>query len=64
MNIINERIEIIRNAFPEAIVDGRVDFDTLRILLGDNLELSNEKDRSNASVFLCLIIFLMMDFIT
>ena len=43
MNIINERIEIIRNAFPEAIVDGRVDFDTLRILLGDNLELSNEK---------------------
>lgn len=37
------RIRELQRLFPEAVVDGRVDFDTLRQLLGDSVEESPEK---------------------
>ena len=42
-DLIAENIEHLKTLFPEALVDGRIDFAVLRQLLGDELEEVDEK---------------------
>lgn len=39
----SQNIEKIMNIFPEIITEGKIDFDKLRILLGEAIDESNEK---------------------
>lgn len=43
MNIIDKNIEYIKEIYPEVFIEGKIDFDKLRLALGDNIEESNEK---------------------
>ncbi|MCL4449085.1 MAG: site-specific DNA-methyltransferase [Actinobacteria bacterium] len=43
MDMTNDRIEALRSAFPEAIHDGKVDFDYLRSVLGEWIEPEKER---------------------
>ena len=42
LHLVDNNIAHLRDLFPEAFVDGRLDFDTLRHLLGDELEDAQE----------------------
>lgn len=42
-NIVMENIAALKTLFPEIVADGRVDFDVLRQLLGDEVEDDNER---------------------
>ena len=43
MDLINERIENLKELFPSIVTEGKVDFDMLRMLLGDEVESAREK---------------------
>ena len=43
LNISKLNLDKIKSIFPEAIVDGKIDFDRLRLLLGDDLDSSEER---------------------
>ena len=43
MNLTDNNIEILKELFPNCVVEGRIDFDALRILLGDEVDDRNEK---------------------
>ena len=43
MNLLNENIEKLKAIFPEIVADGKIDFDMLKILLGEEVDASNEK---------------------
>ena len=43
MDTIHESIEKVKELFPSAITEGKIDFDVLRILLGGEVESSKEK---------------------
>ena len=43
LNIIKENIEELKKLFPECVTDGKIDFDTLRLMLGDSVDIDNEK---------------------
>jgi len=40
---IHDRIEELKRLFPEAVAEGRLDYDTLMALLGDEFDNENEK---------------------
>ena len=42
-DLVVENIERLKSLFPEALIDGRINFDVLREVLGDELEESDEK---------------------
>ena len=43
MNLLNENIEKLKALFPEIVTDGKIDFDMLKTLLGEEVDASNEK---------------------
>ncbi len=43
MNLLNENIEKLKAIFPEIVADGKIDFDMLKTLLGEEVDASNEK---------------------
>ena len=43
LDIVNENLEVLKTAFPEAFTEGGVNFDTLRQLLGDEVDEGEEK---------------------
>ena len=43
MNLLNENIEKLKTLFPEIVTDGKIDFDMLKTLLGEEVDASNEK---------------------
>lgn len=43
LNIIDQNIEALRQLFPEAFTEGKIDFDVLRQLLGDAIDDNEEK---------------------
>lgn len=43
MNMVDTNVERLKELFPECVCDGKIDFDALRTLLGDNIEVSNER---------------------
>lgn len=43
MDLEKVNIERLKEIFPECVTDGKVDFDTLRTILGDDVETSGEK---------------------
>lgn len=42
-NILEDNIKVIKDHFPSAISDGKIDFETLKVLLGDEIENSKER---------------------
>jgi adenine-specific DNA-methyltransferase len=38
LNIISEQVEMIRRLFPEVVVENKIDFEKLRVILGDDVE--------------------------
>ena len=42
-DVVVENIEHLRNLFPEAFTEGKIDFEVLKQLLGDNVDDSDEK---------------------
>ena len=42
-NILEERIENLRRIVPEAFSEGKVDFEKLRVILGDIVDTRPEK---------------------
>ena len=43
MNIELDNIEKLKELFPNAISEGKIDFDALRTILGDEVNISKEK---------------------
>lgn len=43
LDLIQTNVELIKKMFPNVVTDGKIDFDMLRNLLGDNIETSSEK---------------------
>lgn len=43
MNLIKNNIEDLRKIFPEVFIEGKIDFDKLRLLLGNNIEENDER---------------------
>lgn len=43
INIMNQNIEAVKSLFPEAVSEGKIDFDTLKSLLGDFVSSSSER---------------------
>jgi hypothetical protein len=43
MNVVDENIEVLKKAFPEAFTEDGIDFEVLRQLLGDNVAEGEEK---------------------
>lgn len=43
MNLLNGNIEKLKALFPEIVTDGKIDFDMLKTLLGEEVDASNEK---------------------
>lgn len=43
LDIVNENLEVLKAAFPEAFTEGGINFDTLRQLLGDEVDDGEEK---------------------
>ena len=41
-NIVEENIEKLKQIFPDIIRDGKIDFDTLKTVLGEEIETNNE----------------------
>lgn len=42
-NLIDNNIDLVKKIFPEAITGNKIDFDKLRLVLGDDIDTSNEK---------------------
>lgn len=45
LDLTKENIEKIKKLFPNIVTDGKIDFDQLRLILGDEIDNSNEKYR-------------------
>lgn len=43
MDLTKENIEMLKKLFPEVITEGKIDFEKLKIILGENIEKSNER---------------------
>ena len=43
LNLVKENISALKSLFPEAFSEEKIDFDKLRLLLGDEVETSSEK---------------------
>ncbi|MCB4204548.1 site-specific DNA-methyltransferase [Deferribacterales bacterium Es71-Z0220] len=43
LDLTNENIEILKKLFPEVVTEGKIDFEKLRVILGDEIEKSDEK---------------------
>lgn len=43
LNLTQLNIEKLKELFPNIVTDGKIDFDKLRLILGDNVDDSNEK---------------------
>ena len=43
LDIVKENLEALKTNFPEVFTEGRVNFDTLRQLLGDEIDEDDEK---------------------
>ena len=43
LNIVNENIEKLKQLFPEAFKEGKIDFDTLKAELGESVENADER---------------------
>ena len=43
MNIEQSNIQRLKELFPSVVTEGKIDFDTLRLLLGDDVDNSTEK---------------------
>lgn len=43
MDLTKENIEKVKELFPNAVVEGKIDFDMLRTMLGDEVDTSKEK---------------------
>ena len=42
-NIVSDNISKLKEIFPDAVIDNKIDFDQLRVDLGDNIDDSSEK---------------------
>lgn len=43
MDLIKERVKMLKQIFPEVVSDGKIDFDKLRVILGDEVENHPER---------------------
>lgn len=43
LDITNENIVVMKQLFPEIVTDGKIDFEKLRLILGDEVETSDER---------------------
>lgn len=43
MDLVEQNIAELKKLFPEAIIEGKIDFDRLRLLLGDEVDTGKEK---------------------
>lgn len=43
MNIIEKNISIMKNIFPDVFIENKIDYDKLKLLLGDKIEDNNER---------------------
>ena len=43
LDITRENIAAIKELFPEIVTDGKIDFEKLRLILGDEIETSDER---------------------
>jgi adenine-specific DNA-methyltransferase len=43
MDIVQHNIDSLKQLFPEVVTEGKIDFEKLKILLGDNIESNNAK---------------------
>ena len=43
LDLISENVGVLKQLFPNVIVDGKIDFDMLRTILGDTVEDNIEK---------------------
>ena len=43
LDLTKENIEQLKKIFPNIVIDGKVDFEKLRLILGDDIDTSNEK---------------------
>ncbi|NLG31969.1 MAG: site-specific DNA-methyltransferase [Syntrophomonadaceae bacterium] len=43
MDLVQQNIDKLKKLFPEAITEGKIDFDRLRLLLGDEVDTGKEK---------------------
>ena len=46
LDLKEENLNRLKEIFPEVFEEGKVDFEKLRLLLGDNVEEEREKDMS------------------
>ena len=42
-NIVDENIKKLKEVFPNCVFDGKINFDVLRTLLGEEVEVGKEK---------------------
>lgn len=47
-DLVEENIEKLKNLFPEIVTENKINFDTLKILLGDNID-ENKKEKYSFS---------------
>lgn len=43
LNLVDANIERLKMIFPECVTDGKINFDTLKLLLGDTIDTSSEQ---------------------
>ncbi|TDT63347.1 site-specific DNA-methyltransferase [Fonticella tunisiensis] len=43
MDLTKENIEALKKLFPEVVTEGKIDFEKLKVILGENIEKSNER---------------------
>jgi len=43
LNIVEKKIEELKKSFPEVITEGKIDFEKLRLILGDKIEVGKER---------------------
>lgn len=42
-NLESDNVRVLQEAFPEVVADGKVDFDTLKLILGEDIDESDER---------------------
>ncbi|OFD40566.1 site-specific DNA-methyltransferase [Bacillus mycoides] len=43
MDLVQHNIDNLKQLFPEIVTEGKIDFEKLKLLLGENVEINNEK---------------------
>ncbi len=43
MDIVKANIEALKQLFPEVVTEGKIDFEKLKLILGEEIETRNEK---------------------